>query len=397
VSERGEGGALDVIREQFGFVPRLFRAQAALARVVDAQAALLSAVLTHDAALSRAGCERLLLAAALSHRSVYCATLHYRTLLALGAAEEELDRIVAGDSAVAFADPLIAALGRFLCTVAARLGVEPDFAPLAAPPSATPIDAAVPVDLPSDVEQALDAMLASGERMTEEQRAIQSAVEAGVAAFRCSEIVNLSAAEARPSNEGPPDPDAEAVARVRGGDVDAFEGLVLRHSRTVYRTLLAILGNAEEARDAMQDTFLKAFEHLGGFERRAKFSTWLISIASNTGLQRLRDRRSFESLDETGDGEGFRPRQVRAWTDDPEQEYAKSEMRALVESSVMRLPVKYRSAVMLRDVEQLPAEEAAAALGLGVPAFKSRLLRGRLMLREALAPHFSEGTRGVSR
>jgi RNA polymerase sigma-70 factor (ECF subfamily) len=135
---------------------------------------------------------------------------------------------------------------------------------------------------------------------------------------------------------------------------------------------------------------LKAFEHLSRFEGRSKFSTWLLSIATNTGLERLRRRRPMESLDEpSSDDEGFRPRQVRAWTDDPEQLYSQAELRALIEHGVMALPVKYRVVVMLRDIEHLSAEEAATALGLGIPAIKSRLLRGRLMLREALAPHFN--------
>jgi RNA polymerase sigma-70 factor (ECF subfamily) len=96
-----------------------------------------------------------------------------------------------------------------------------------------------------------------------------------------------------------------------------------------------------------------------------------------------------ESLDESAaDEEGFRPRQVQAWTDDPEQLYSQAEMRSLIENGVMKLPVKYRMVLMLRDIEQLPIEEAASALGLGIPAIKARLLRGRLMLREALAPHF---------
>jgi len=162
-----------------------------------------------------------------------------------------------------------------------------------------------------------------------------------------------------------------------------------RHSQRVYRTLVGILGNPDEARDAMQDTFLKVFQHLAGFEGRSKFSTWMVSIASNTAIQRLRERKPMESLDESApDEEGFRPRQVQAWTDDPEQLYSQAEMRSLIENGVMKLPVKYRVVLMLRDIEQLGIEEAASALGLGIPAIKARLLRGRLMLREALAPHF---------
>jgi RNA polymerase sigma-70 factor (ECF subfamily) len=192
------------------------------------------------------------------------------------------------------------------------------------------------------------------------------------------------------------DPDAETVARVQNGDPEAFEDLITRHSRRVYRTLLGILGNREEARDAMQDTFVKAFQHLGAFQGRSKFSTWLVSIASNTGLQLLRDRRPMQSLDDDfaeGD-EGFRPRQIRAWIEDPEQLYSRTETRALVEEGVMKLPTKYRVVLMLRDIEQLSIEETAAALGLGIPALKSRHLRGRLMLREALTPHFAASAKG---
>ena len=185
------------------------------------------------------------------------------------------------------------------------------------------------------------------------------------------------------------DPDADCVGKVKRGDLDAFEELMNRHSQRVYRTLVGILGNPDDARDAMQDTFLKAFQHLAGFEGRSKFSTWLVSIATNTAIQRLRERKPMESLDESGpDEEGFRPRKVQAWTDDPEQLYSQTEMRSLIENGVMKLPVKYRVVLMLRDIEQLPIEEAASALGLGIPAIKARLLRGRLMLRETLAPHF---------
>jgi len=146
----------------------------------------------------------------------------------------------------------------------------------------------------------------------------------------------------------------------------------------------------------MQDTFLKAFQHLGDFQGRSKFSTWLVSTASNTGLQLLRDRKRVRSLDENAveTDEGFRLQQIRAWGDDPEQLYSKSELRALVEDHVMKLPAKYRIVLVLRDIEQLSIEEAAAALGLGVPALKSRHLRGRLMLREALTPHFAATTKG---
>ena len=99
-----------------------------------------------------------------------------------------------------------------------------------------------------------------------------------------------------------------------------------------------------------------------------------------------------ESLDEPFDEE-LRPRQIHAWTDDPERLYSRAEMRSLVENGVMSLPAKYRVALILLDLEQLSLEEAAAALGLGIPAIKARRLRGRLKLREALAPHFIQPDR----
>lgn len=185
--------------------------------------------------------------------------------------------------------------------------------------------------------------------------------------------------------------DGALVERARTGDRDAFESLVRRHHRRIYRTLLGLTGNKEDAEDLTQMTFLKAYEHLGNFEGAAKFSTWLTRIAINEGLQRLRGRKPMESLDDAGEDEDddFRPRQIRAWTESPEQALSRSEIRSVVEQELMRLPEKYRLVVMLRDLEELSTEQTAQALGLGTAVVKTRLLRGRLMLRERLAPRFS--------
>jgi RNA polymerase sigma-70 factor (ECF subfamily) len=107
----------------------------------------------------------------------------------------------------------------------------------------------------------------------------------------------------------------------------------------------------------------------------------------------MRDRVPCESLDEDAeDRQAFRPKQIQAWTDNPEQLYSKQQTRVLVETAVRRLPAKYRVAVMLRDMEGMSTEEAATALRLSIPALKARLLRGRLMLRESLASHFMNET-----
>jgi RNA polymerase sigma-70 factor, ECF subfamily len=176
-----------------------------------------------------------------------------------------------------------------------------------------------------------------------------------------------------------------------GRDIAALRGHAF-----VDEAILEAIGNAEQAQDAMQDTFLKAFEHIGDFKGRSKFSTWLVSIASNTALQLLRERKHLECLDDAGEEAEFRPRQVRAWDADPEQLYSQAERRRLVESGLMKVPSKYRAVLVLRDLEQLSAEEAATALGLRIPAVKARLFRARMMLREALSPHFAMSAQGLA-
>jgi len=187
----------------------------------------------------------------------------------------------------------------------------------------------------------------------------------------------------------PKDEDVQLVDRVLAGETQAFETLVRRHERRVFRTTLAVAGNSEDAEEAMQDTFVKAYQHLGEFRRDSRFSTWLTRIAINEGLQRRRRHRDQASLDDPENGfDPPAPRRLEEWSSDPEKRYAAQERKRLVEGAIRSLPAAYRVVVVLRDIEELPAEEAAEVLGLSLPALKSRLLRGRLMLRERLAPHF---------
>lgn len=167
------------------------------------------------------------------------------------------------------------------------------------------------------------------------------------------------------------DPDTDLVAGAARGDRASFEVLVRAHHRRLYRILLCVTGNTADAEDATQTAFLKAFQHLGDFEGRARFGTWLTRIATNEGLECVRTRRPMESLSpEDEDGGHFRPRLVLAWADDPERLYQRDELRALVERTAASLPMRYRMAVLLRDLEQLSSAEAAAALGLGIPTLK---------------------------
>ena len=182
------------------------------------------------------------------------------------------------------------------------------------------------------------------------------------------------------------DEDLLLLDRILTGDAKAFEELVHRHEQRVYRVAMGIIGNHEDAEEAMQQTFLRVYQHLGGFQRSAKFTTWLTRIAINEALQIQRRRKQTVSLDglQVSD-ERVMPRELHDWHDDPSKVYDKQQIREFVERAIQSLPTIYREAFVLRDVQGLTSEEAAAALGIGVSALKTRLLRARLMMREALA------------
>ena len=195
----------------------------------------------------------------------------------------------------------------------------------------------------------------------------------------------------RPNPSVPDEDDLLFVKRVLAGDRRAFESLVRRHERRVFRVTLAVLGNIEDAEEAMQDTFVKAFRHLDQFRREARFTTWLTRIAINEAIQKRSTRKSLVPLAETETAkEQLLPKRYESWRSNPEQLYGKQEIQRIVERAIQSLPEIYREAFVLRDIEELSTEEAAEALGITVPALKSRLLRARLMLRESLAEKFEE-------
>jgi RNA polymerase sigma-70 factor, ECF subfamily len=185
------------------------------------------------------------------------------------------------------------------------------------------------------------------------------------------------------------DDDLGLIERTLEGESSAFEKLVRRYEGRVYRTTLGVTGNAEDAEEATQDTFVRAYQHLSEFRGEARFSTWLTRIAFNEGLQCLRRRKPMESLDDPSTpGLEPMPQRTGEWYTDPEARYSKQELHRLVEEALESLPAIYRTAFILRDLEGLSNGEAAEALGLKVEALKSRVVRARLMMREALAPRF---------
>jgi len=180
------------------------------------------------------------------------------------------------------------------------------------------------------------------------------------------------------------------VAAAQAGDITAFETLVGRYERKILRLAQNITQNREDAEDVMQEAFLKAYEHLSGFQGNSRFYTWLVRIAVNQALMKLRKRRPNQvSIDEeVNTGEDMIPREIEDWGPSPEDRYKQTELSDILSSEIADLEPPFRIVFQLRDIEELSTEETAEALGLSVPAVKSRLLRARLKLRQKLNKHF---------
>jgi RNA polymerase sigma-70 factor, ECF subfamily len=189
------------------------------------------------------------------------------------------------------------------------------------------------------------------------------------------------------------DDESALVSAAKSGDTQAFETLVSRYERKIFRLTQNITQNREDAEDAMQEAFLKAYEHLGNFQGNSRFYTWLVRIAVNQALMKLRRRRNnMISLDEEIDtGEDTMPREVEDWGPSPEERYQQSELGEILSNVIGELDPSFRIVFQLRDIEQLSTEETADALGLSIPAVKSRLLRARLKLRQSLNHYFRRG------
>jgi len=181
------------------------------------------------------------------------------------------------------------------------------------------------------------------------------------------------------------------LALARGGDVKAFSDLIRRYEGKIFRLAQHITQNREDAEDVLQETFLKAYEHLDQFQGNSKFYTWIVRIAVNQALMKLRKRKTDRSvsLDEGIDtGEDIVVREIAAWDEDPEKQFSREELGRILDEAVQSLAPPYRTVFVLRDIEELSTEETAEALDLSIPAVKSRLLRARLQLREKLTRFF---------
>jgi RNA polymerase sigma-70 factor, ECF subfamily len=181
------------------------------------------------------------------------------------------------------------------------------------------------------------------------------------------------------------------LAQSREGDTHAFAELGRRYEGKIFRLAQHITQNREDAEDVLQETFMKAYEHLDQFKGDSKFYTWIVRIAVNQALMKLRRRKTDRSvsLDEQIDtGEDTVVREIAAWGENPEEHFSREELGKVLDTAIQSLEPPYRSVFVLRDIEDMSTEETAEALGLSIPAVKSRLLRARLQLREKLTRFF---------
>src|SRR5881275_1244479 len=202
--------------------------------------------------------------------------------------------------------------------------------------------------------------------------------------------------------DGPVTEELALVRAAKAGDDSAFEELIRRYDRNVFRIAQHITQNREDAEDVVQDAFFKAYSNLEQFQGQSKFYTWLVRIAVNEALMKLRRRRPERtvSLDEEVKTEDDSlPREVADWSPNPEQQYSQAELREILSRTIQGLPPGFRTVFVLRDVEGLSTEETAEALDLSITAVKSRLLRARLQLRERLSRYFQrrDGGDGAQR
>ena len=185
--------------------------------------------------------------------------------------------------------------------------------------------------------------------------------------------------------------EAELIRRVLGGQDEAFRQLVRPCEHAVFMATRAILKNEADAEDAAQEAVLKAFVNLAKFRGDSKFSTWLIRIATNEALMKVRQehrQKLHESLDEQHQGEegGYTPRDFADWREIPSEALQKKELRQALSRAVASLSPKHRAVFVLRDVQHFTIAETARLLGIRQSAVKLRLLRARLQMRDALAP-----------
>lgn len=186
------------------------------------------------------------------------------------------------------------------------------------------------------------------------------------------------------------DREAECIRRILAGEKHLFHELIRPCERAIYVMLLGMLGSEAEAEDVAQETAIKVFLNLKNFRGESQFRTWVLSIARNEGLGRLRriGSRREDSLDAEAENQGgdFTPAILTSWREVPTEALERKELGDILRDAIGKLPEIYRNVVILRDIEEMEGREAAAVLGITEGALKVRLHRARALLQRSLAP-----------
>lgn len=223
---------------------------------------------------------------------------------------------------------------------------------------------------------------ADAEGLAELQRAEQRGAKLVKASPFLTEMLRATSRAALKS----PEPEAELVARLRGGDAAAYETVVRRFGPRLLATAKRLMKSEDDAYDVLQEAYVSAFRAIDRFDGSARLSTWLHRIVVNAALMRLRSRRrrpedAIEDLLPTFDETGHFAESPSDWGANAEELLERREICAQVRTAIAKLPESYRTVLMLRDIEGLDTDEAATALGMTANAVKVRLHRARQALR----------------
>jgi RNA polymerase sigma-70 factor, ECF subfamily len=197
------------------------------------------------------------------------------------------------------------------------------------------------------------------------------------------------------------DNETEVVRMAQMGCTESFGILVNQYEQQIYRLSFALTKNAEDAEDVLQEAFLKAYAKIGGFRGESRFYTWLVRVAMNEALTKLRRRHdsSWVSLDEPADSDEptSAPRDIGDWRDNPEESYSRTELREILSKTLEGLEAPLRLVFVLRHIADLSSEDTARVLGIPVATVKTRLMRARLKLRKRLSVWFGHRSALVAR
>jgi RNA polymerase sigma-70 factor (ECF subfamily) len=200
-----------------------------------------------------------------------------------------------------------------------------------------------------------------------------------------SPAMNASPAQIAPE-------ESDLIARIKAGETALYYDLIRPYQKSVYMAAFSILGNAADAEEIAQEAFLKALAKLDQFRSDSKFSTWLIQITINEARMRVRKDRKplYDSLDEGSETEegDYIPRDFADWRDIPSEALQRKELKQALARGLASLLPKYREVFVMRDIQHLSITETAQILGINEGTVKTRLLRARLQMRDALAPGF---------